>query len=165
MTLTTHAITGAALATLTLNYPLAGFALGFISHFILDAIPHWDYPLRSMKKDTENQMNNNMTLNKDFLVDLMRIGSDALLGIVAAWVLFGIFHHVSLLVVMCGAIGAMTPDALQFVYMKWPHEPLVSLQKFHLYMHAKKDLNDKPFMGIVSQLACILIFSIIFLWI
>lgn len=35
MTLTTHAITGAAIATMVPNYPALGFILGFGSHYIL----------------------------------------------------------------------------------------------------------------------------------
>ena len=41
MIITDHALFGAVLATKTESLPLA-FLLGFISHFILDAIPHLD---------------------------------------------------------------------------------------------------------------------------
>ena len=152
MTLTTHAIVGATLATLIPNHPILGFAVGFGSHFVLDAIPHWDYALSSMEKDEKNPMNDDMTINKYFWKDLLKIGADGVLGLMLSFILLsGIFHQ-SIFVVFLGAIGAMTPDALQFFYFKWRHEPLVSLQKFHRWVHSKKDLDDKPVIGILSQI-------------
>ena len=53
MTLTTHAIVGATVATLTPN-PILGFVLGFGSHYVLDALPHWSYPIHSLEKDKKN---------------------------------------------------------------------------------------------------------------
>ena len=41
MTVTSHILTGAVLATTTNSFPVA-FLLGFVSHFVLDAIPHLD---------------------------------------------------------------------------------------------------------------------------
>lgn len=138
MTLTAHAITGAALASLVPDQPLVGFAVGFLSHFVLDAIPHWDYKLNSKKEDTNNHMNDDMVINKDFLKDILKIGFDGLLGLLLSLIVFNFYFKFSVFIVLSGAIGAMMPDALQFVYMKWRHEPLTSLQKFHLWIHADK---------------------------
>jgi hypothetical protein len=44
MILTTHAVVGAALASFVPEHPAVAFVVGFGSHFILDAIPHVDYP-------------------------------------------------------------------------------------------------------------------------
>lgn len=138
MTLTAHAITGAALASLTPSQPLLGFAVGFASHFILDAIPHWDYRLASVKEDKNNPMNDDMEINGDFVKDIFKIGLDGLIGLLFSYLIFGIYMKFSIIAILCGAIGAMLPDALQFVYMKWRHEPLKSLQKFHRWIHADK---------------------------
>jgi hypothetical protein len=48
MILSTHAIVGAALASLMPSHPIAAFAAGFASHFVIDSTPHWDYPLKSI---------------------------------------------------------------------------------------------------------------------
>ena len=56
-----------------------------------------------------------------------------------------------------GAIAGMLPDALQFAYFKWRHEPLVSLQKFHNWVHPKLSLHNKPFIGVLSQAIVILL--------
>jgi hypothetical protein len=47
MILSTHAVVGVALASFVPSHPFAAFVIGFASHFALDAIPHWDYPIKS----------------------------------------------------------------------------------------------------------------------
>jgi len=154
MTLTTHAVTGAALAALMPNHPVIGFVAGFASHFILDAIPHWDYRLSSFKQDRANRLNNDMLINADFLRDLVKIGTDFALGFILSVLLFVIFWHFSLLAILCGAFGGMLPDGLQFVYMKWRHEPFVTLQKFHIWIHSSDErLLGRPLLGICIQAA------------
>ena len=143
MTLTAHAITGAALASLVPDQPLVGFAVGFISHFVLDAIPHWDYKLSSKKEDGNNHMNDDMVINKNFIKDILKISFDGILGLLLSLIVFNFYFKFSTFVVLSGVIGAMMPDALQFVYMKWRHEPLISLQKFHLWIHADKKIIEK----------------------
>jgi hypothetical protein len=136
MILTNHAIAGAALASLVPNEPLVGFTVGFLSHFVLDAIPHWDYSLQSFKEDKTNPLNSDMILDSRFLKDLFKIGLDGITGILLSYLIFIFYLKCSVWAVLSGAIGAMTPDALQFAYMKWQHEPLISLQKFHNWIHA-----------------------------
>jgi hypothetical protein len=140
MILANHAIAGAALASLTPSEPLIGFSVGFLSHFVLDAIPHWDYcrNLGSFKKDANNPMNDDIIINKTFVKDFLIISADGIIGLLISFLIFCFYLKVSVFAVLCGAIGAMTPDALQFVYMKWRHEPLVSLERFHLWIHADK---------------------------
>jgi hypothetical protein len=49
MILSTHAVVGAALAGRSDAVPpVAAFVVGFASYFAIDAIPHWDYPLRAI---------------------------------------------------------------------------------------------------------------------
>ncbi|MEI6553227.1 MAG: hypothetical protein WCO09_01540 [bacterium] len=162
MILTTHAVTGATLATLMPNNPILGFIVGFGSHFVLDSIPHWDYSLKSSKIDKQRPLKSDIVVNKDFFKDLIKIGLDAVLGLTLSLLLLGVLRHQSILIILCGAIGGMTPDFLQFVYFKWRHEPLISLQKFHGWMHAKSDLDDRPILGILSQMVVIAIVFVLF---
>ena len=48
MILSTHAVVGAALASLMPSHPIAAFVAGVASHFVIDSTPHWDYPLKSI---------------------------------------------------------------------------------------------------------------------
>jgi hypothetical protein len=151
MTLTTHAIAGAAIASVLPSHPILGFTVGFASHFLLDSIPHWDYSLRSTKKDPNNSMNDDMVINKNFVFDLFKIGFDVALGLIIVLFLFGISNFHLVWMPIWGAIGAITPDALQFVYFKWRHEPFVSLQRFHIGIQRNKQLNNYPVLGILLQ--------------
>ncbi|MFH0804353.1 MAG: hypothetical protein V1896_02015 [Candidatus Zambryskibacteria bacterium] len=159
MTLTAHAIVGASIASVVPSHPVLGFALGFGSHFLLDTIPHWDYPLRSRKADIKNPMDDDVVLNKNFIFDLFKMGSDAVFGLIVVLFLFGGFSDFHLAwAPLWGVAGALTPDALQFVYMKWRHEPMISLQKFHLWVHSRIRLDDRPALGIPLQIAIIIFF-------
>jgi hypothetical protein len=161
MTLTTHAIVGASVASILPSHPALGFAAGFVSHFLLDAIPHWDYYLISRKKDNSNPMNNDIILNKYFIFDLFKIGTDAILGVVIALLLFGISNFHLVWAPLWGIVGALTPDALQFIYFKWRHEPMISLQRFHLWVHQNDKLNNRPVLGISLQIIIIVLVIVI----
>lgn len=161
MILTTHAITGAAIASIIPKHPILGFALGFMSHFILDSIPHWDYNLSSYTEDKINPLNNDIVISKKFIFDLFKIGLDLIIGFTFTFLFFGYSHpNYFIFALAAGAVGGILPDALQFLYFKWRKEPLVSLQKFHTWVHSKIRLNKRPFLGITTQI--IIIFIIIF---
>lgn len=156
MTLGTHAVVGASIAALLPTHPALAFFGGFISHFILDSIPHWDYPLRSLQGRDGPKMDRDLRLGKSFIIDLFRVGIDALIGITVALLLFHGSRSFPY-VLLSGAVGAMVPDALQFVYFKLRKQPLISLQRFHIFIHAVNDLNDRPFLGIACQVAIVLV--------
>ncbi len=153
MILVTHGVIGGALGKLLPRHPLLAFFAGFVSHFFADAIPHWHYRLFSFKKDPENPMHGDMLLNKWFVVDLFNIGIDLLAGIVISVVIFHpqVSFDMRLLSIIAGCIGAILPDALEFVYWKMPNKPLTLLTEFHLGVHSKIDIDKKYFLGIASQ--------------
>ena len=160
MIFTTHAIVGAAVANMLPSHPVIGFVAGFTSHFLLDAIPHWDYDLRSTEEDVDNFLDKKITLNKNFLFDLIKMGADSILGITMALLLFGFpnpdLSSILNSTIIWGSIGALAPDALQFVYFVWKHEPMTTLQKFHtVWVHTKIRLRNRPLLGISLQLILI----------
>lgn len=160
MTLATHAIVGAAVANLVPTHPIVGFIAGFASHFIIDAIPHWHYPMATIQHDHENEMNSDMVINRYFALDLMVVALDAALGIFLSLFFFGPFNFsagVLISATFLGAIGGILPDALQFGYWKWRHQPLIALQRFHIWIHAKTNLDDKHVLGIAQQLLLIVL--------
>jgi hypothetical protein len=146
MILTTHAIVGAALASFLPSHPAAAFAVGFASHFALDAIPHVDYPIKS--RSVNPKIGAPMAFDRALLQDAVTIGSDGLFGILVALFLFG--SSANFWAILMGAIGAMLPDPLQFVYTRLPHEPLRTLQRFHLWAHTKKRMSG-VILGVGSQ--------------
>src|SRR5262249_53493141 len=58
---------------------MAAFAPGFASHFVLDAIPHWDYPIRSAA--VHPKIGGPLTFDRALLRDAVVIGSDGLFGV------------------------------------------------------------------------------------
>ena len=153
MTLTSHAIVGAAVASLVPQHPILGVVVAFASHFAVDAIPHWDYPIAS--SSINPHMAAKMKYDKAFLLDVVRIGSDALLGLFVSLWFFS--AKISPLVIFIAVFFAMLPDPLQFAYSRFKHEPLVSLQRFHEWIHTSYRFRNAKVAGIISQIFFIIV--------
>ncbi len=150
MTLAAHAATGALLSAFVPAHPVATFAIGFGSHFLLDMIPHWDYHLESISEDLDHPLETDMRIGFSFFRDLIRIGADFSLGFVLA-ILIGLFFPGTFLsVALLAAAGAVLPDALQFAYMKLPYWPLTLLQRFHFFVHARLRIDNWK-RGVILQ--------------
>jgi hypothetical protein len=138
-------------------HPYLVIAAAFTSHFLLDAIPHWDFPLRS---DSVNpKVAAAMKYDRALLADMLMIGTDALLGMAVA--LFLLATPGNYFLVLSAASAAILPDALQFAYIRFPREPLVSLQRFHTWMHASQSLSGRPILGLSAQIGLVLFVLII----
>jgi len=93
-------------------------------------------------------------------MDLCAIGGDATLGIIFAVSLFSTQRGADLALILAGACAGMLPDALQFAYMRFPHQPLTAIQRFHEWIHTSRQMRGLPVLGIVSQFAFVGIFLI-----
>jgi hypothetical protein len=149
MMLSTHAIAGGIVAGFFPGDPLLGFAAGFASHFALDALPHWDYKLKSIRKETD-PMETDMELGSDFAYDLARISLDMIVGFAGA-LLFAHVSGVSVLLVLIGAAGGVAPDGLQFVYFKTRTVFLKHLQIFHIWIQKGRSLHVTAWKGMSLQ--------------
>lgn len=152
MILTTHAVIGAVAASMVPGHPALAFGLAFASHFVFDAIPHWHYRVRSIQRNKHDRMKNDMVIGKHFAGDVALIGCDALLGIGISLIVFSYFLHLPYAYIAMGAIAGILPDPLQFVYWKFRHEPIKSLQRLHMRVHAETDLDARPLLGVGSQI-------------
>ena len=161
MILTTHAIVGAAVGRLVLN-PYESFALGFISHFLIDAIPHWAYPLASLIRDEKDPLKKDMILDRRFIRDLILVIIDFCSGVsLDIFVFQGAISFINFsLPLLAGALGGVLPDALQFAYFKIRREPLITLQKLHIRVNGKEDIFALPY-GLLSQIILIIAVVII----
>lgn len=157
MTLTTHAIVGAAVAELFPSNPAAAFIAAFLSHLAIDAIPHWDYKLHSYRRDPNDPLNGDMVLGKDFWIDIAKISFDFFLGIFLSLILFSHLDQPTQnsAIVILGAIGGMLPDACQFAYWKLRVEPFKILQKFHSKFIQRKHLSSPA--GISWQVLLVIV--------
>ncbi|MDE1924654.1 MAG: hypothetical protein KGH79_00530 [Patescibacteria group bacterium] len=156
MTLTTHAIVGAAAASLFPAQPIAAFAAGFASHFAIDAIPHWDYEPASAVKDKHNPLATDMIIGKAFFEDLAVIAGDALLGLALSVLIFNAWlFHVPLLIVVIGVVAGILPDPLQFLYYKTRSKILEPLQRFHQWIQKPSPIGVAPWIGVGLQCALV----------
>ena len=158
MTLFSHGLVGAAVADLFPDHPLLGVVFGFLSHLFLDSIPHWDYSLKSSRRNSANPLDSDIATEHDFYAtDLPKIALDGLLG---AFVPLLIFNQSPAWLTICGAAAGMLPDALQFAYFKIRRQPLTSLQRFHQWIHSKNSwLRRNPNWGIPLQIIIIAVIS------
>lgn len=164
MTLATHAIVGAAFAELFPTHPIGAFAAGFASHLAIDSLPHWDYLPLSLRKDKERPLETDMVVGKNFLKDSLKIGLDALIGMIIAISIFNYFFHTApLSITTIGAIAGILPDPLQFVYYKTRSQLLLPLQRFHVWVQKGKSLDVKPWIGVSLQLVLVIIICTVIL--
>ncbi len=159
MTLSVHSVVGAGLSIVARANPLTAFVMGFLSHFVLDAIPHWDYPLRSATNSSTSSIED-MRVGKDFVFDLLKIIADAILGLAVVMFVFQPeFYSFSDIItsgIFWGVVGGMAPDFLQFVYFKFKIQPFISLQHFHSWIHhSEKKFNNRYLVGPALQIAII----------
>ena len=161
MTLTSHAVAGAAVASFFPKNPVPAFIFGFMSHFVLDAIPHGHYPLRSHTHHPENPLTEDMPWGRDLFFDLIKIHADLILGLILSFLLFQKIGSPINWILVLGAVAGMIPDALQFAYWKIRREPLTSLQKFHIWAHAEKRFDSKPAIAASIELGTIVFFFLL----
>ncbi|PIQ67149.1 MAG: hypothetical protein CO184_00695 [Candidatus Zambryskibacteria bacterium CG_4_9_14_3_um_filter_40_16] len=171
MVFTTHAVVGGALAKIIGADPIGAFAVGLASHYILDAIPHWEYSLSSCKESTTGDaLDGNIVLGRDFIFDSFKFLPDLFLGLFLALHFFSTFDFSTTQglwrglsdPVLWGVAGSILPDGLQFLYYKIKKEPLTSIQKLHNFMHSSIKIDDKQFLGSLFQI--ILIITVILLF-
>lgn len=154
MTLTTHALIAAALAKPLMHvHPAFAFIIAFASHFPADAIPHWDYQLRSVVSNDASLEKRWNPSRKTFQDDLLRTAIDGFFGALAVFALTRPSTYQEILWAASVVVGSMLPDFLQGVYffLKRP-AALAPLQKFHQWIHSKILLGPYPLIGIPFQL-------------
>ena len=162
MILLTHAVVGAAVARLFPESPWVGFFAAVASHFVLDAIPHWQYRIGSMIKN-RNSVNNRIIFGKRLAVDMSAVSLDFICGALLSLYFFGNGYSLppAQIPLLIGAFGGALPDGLQFLYFLIRREPLLSLQKFHAWVETKRHLGPSSVPGIIAQ--ALLVFAVVLL--
>ena len=167
MILTSHIIAASAIVAplalkpLTIFNLAAIFFISFISHYLLDLIPHWDYKLSLW--DFKEKGEKAILSKKNIIRDSVKISIDLILGVAVGFWIIGLpigfegFFMIGLII-----FASCLPDILQVSYIFWKKFPLVQLQKLHSIFHAKLKLNNQPIKGIAIQ-AIVLILIILFI--
>lgn len=153
MTLGVHMMIGAAVARrLASSHPLLAFAIGIATHYVSDAIPHWDYGIASFPEADQREKRQWRFTGGAFKKDLLHIALDGALGAALVLLVARAASGAALLPLLLAACGAILPDLLQGIYFATRAPYLVPLQKFHDFCHTKIKLGPYPLIGIPLQL-------------
>ena len=160
MILATHSVGGAAVALIFKSNPVLAFIAAFASHFVLDAIPHWDYHLVSFIKNPITKKVRKVARDRRLLIDGMRVGLDASLGLFFAVAAAMPEGQALLPIVLLGVLGGILPDALHLLYRIFENNTmLLKIYQFHSRMHADSKVTDL-LPGISAQLMLVALFML-----
>ena len=156
MTLATHIVIAAALTKpIAAQHPILAALVAIASHYLSDAIPHWDYGVKSVL-DNENLNTRRWSTNRALLRrDMRRFAIDGFSG--AAIVLLVVWPTTTTqwLWIATAIIGGALPDFLQGVSLFLPF--LRPHTRFHHFMHTKIKLGPYPLIGIPFQIVITLV--------
>ncbi len=162
MILASHIIVSGLLGTTTQNYFLAA-VFGFVSHYILDAIPHWDYFSDEFKLRAKTEKS--FIKNKKFWQELINVALDILIGLGLLFIFLKYYKNPQIIPAIIGVAFGVLPDPLGLLYwitkwkfIKWNFD----FQEFvHYSIHSKIDQKFWP--GIAIQIATIgIVFLILY---
>lgn len=148
------------------------FIISFLSHYAIDAIPHWDYGINSfVKVFDENGVyrgEKKFILQKRLLIkDLIKILFDFIIGLFIIFLLIGISNDLkNIFMILLVIFASSLPDILQvcYVFFKSPKPKILEFEhKFHCcIIHGKRIFENRPILGIISQIFTLIIIIIFF---
>lgn len=164
MTLATHIVAGAAVAKVFATDPVQAFIIGWISHYVLDTITHWDYPLKTFTSNRADPRQNKIRFSKDLIWDMSKVILDVIIGFAIVFAVYAGFDFSKLntaeaKLILAGALGGVMPDFVQFLYAVFKVKLFRIFQNFHDFVHADSDFNNRPLIGIASQILIILVIA------
>ena len=162
MLLASHIIISGLLGATTHNYFLAA-ALGLFSHYIVDAIPHWDNYLSPEFDSRAKSEKSYFLKSKFFYKELAKVAIDILIGLsVLSLIFFKISGFDNIAYAAIGVFFGVLPDPLQLLYLITNWYFLKPNHKIQLHLHTLI-YKEKPtfWPGILTQVATILLVFII----
>ncbi len=142
MILFCHLLVGAAIAT-KIQIPFLALILAFLSHYLLDALPHYEYSIKNIQTKQW----------KKTKLEFLKIALDFCAGIA---LIFAISEKQ--LIIFAGAILAVLPDASTFFYLITSNKILKLHDVFHKAVHFNKNSEFTKtksflFLGILTQIS------------
>lgn len=152
MTLTTHSIIAAAVTKpLAAMNPALAFVVALVTHYLSDAIPHWDYPLKSIENPEDKETRTWGSSRNAIIRDVSSMAFDGILGAVIVIVVTRPTGAHEWTWVIAAIIGGCLPDFLQGLYM-FKLKFLRPHQWLHDMFHTHIRLGPYPLVGIPFQL-------------
>jgi SNF family Na+-dependent transporter len=163
MILTPHAIVGATLANIFPDDPALGFGLAFVSHYVLDILPHTEYDIGNFY-DKKTRTLNNIFKNKRTFVNFLFIVVDFIVAVILCVLLF-VRSEKSAVVTFMGILGGLLPDFFQFMYFKFKGEPWKFYQNIHDKLHKIIKVKNEKFWGTFLQIIIPILILVIYFWV
>lgn len=147
MILLAHATTGAIIG-LKFHNPFIVILLSFISHFVLDRLPHWNYDVPK---------NPNIKAFLNMLPDIITT--------VVVYLVFILIYPSSWLIISIGVTFAILPDFLSLsLYIPKVKKIMLPFLKFHkLIQNEISKKYNKAFWGLLSQTLYLTILILFFI--
>lgn len=124
MFITTHAAIGALIGEQLPTHPYLAFALGAISHFLVDIIPHGD-----------TQLYKDYVAGKKVRRSIAYTIIDAILAIFLVLFFFNTIQSGAKFSVTMGIIGSVFPDLVVAVYEVFRIKGLKWFHRLHFFFH------------------------------
>lgn len=142
---TPHVVIGAAIATKIPN-PAIAIPLAFLSHFVLERVPHWNPHLNTeIKAYGKVTRNSTLVIAFDVLLSLT-------LGIsIASQALPNTFHFWT---IMFSGLAAVLPDVVEGPYFFWGMKTK-AMEKWVKFQKSIQ-VDTTPLPGLLTQLITIL---------
>lgn len=156
MILTSHALIGAAIANTFPTEPLLGLTLSFVSHYMVDILPHTNYANDNLKKKFKNIFQEIESYKELFFAII-----DVVMAVLLVYIIF-VRDRDTLILSIAGAFVGVLPDILNFIFQKYSVRYLHIFDKAHNTLHYSKDYNHGYIHGVVTQFIAVLVFVAIY---
>lgn len=148
MTGINHALTGALVAS-AIKQPALALPLAFLSHFVIDALPHWNYRIGNLKK-------RHMAMAIDLIASLLLLVILSQTVNADAWVVFA------------GGILGILPDTMWLPYfltgkpsaINKPKNPLHQFRRFHFWIQWSETKKGAAVEAVWFVMCLLLIYQI-----
>lgn len=142
---TPHVAVGAAIASKIPN-PFIAIPLAFLSHFVLEGVPHWNPHIVSETKKYGSPT------SKSTAIIAIDVTFALLTGSLIAWRALPNTNHA--ITIMAASFASVLPDLIEFPYffMKARNKFLI----FWLGFQKSLQVDTTPFWGAITQTATIL---------
>lgn len=147
MILAPHILVGAAVVASSPNLG-AGLFLAFLSHFILDSIPHWEYSIEPLKNIKVKGLNYCMPILRRVFLDMSLGGTILTIAIVLSK------NDVDFIALLVGGFFGILPDGLSaFYFLRPKNKILKTVFDIHQKIHFSKNKGAPPLrVGLTWQI-------------
>lgn len=153
MILAPHILAGALVGSKASSPALAAI-FGFLSHYVLDALPHFEY-------DIENLKDSQSRINKKFIIQILKVAIDFSVGFgLGLWL---VWNTPARNLALSGMLGALIPDGLLFLAWRLPNQKFLKfMRRLHSSCHIGNHFGGRKkspiWLGLTTE---IIVFSLV----